>query len=193
MTETINLHIDSQLKRMRERSQTTTPPPVIVDEKKYIVLDIETTGFNPKKDRITEIAAVRIDTDGNKLGVWQQLFHVEHVPIKVQQITNITTEMLVRAPRIEEMAQSFRDFIQESVLIGHNIDKFDIKFLDHYGLTRRHSTIDTLDLARKSLPQSENHKLGTLCEYFSIDHQSAHRALGDAYATIELYKHLTNK
>ena len=90
--------------------------------------------------------------------------------------------------------EEFIEFVQTDVIIGHNVN-FDLGFLQnkckkYLGYSLSNDYIDTLFLARKLVPNSINHKLGTLAKLFNINYDGAHRGLKDVEITYELYNKL---
>lgn len=164
---------------------------VMIDS--YVSIDLETTGLNPKTDRITEIGAVKyID------GVEVQRFHSlvnpgRKLEERIVLLTGITDEELMDAPPIEEVLPQVLEFLEDLPLVGHSI-LFDYSFLKKAAVDRKLSFekkgIDTLKIAKKYLADLEHRNLGFLCEYYKID-LTAHRALEDAAATAKLYQKLT--
>ena len=117
----------------------------------YVVFDIETTGFSPRTDKITEIGAVKV-VDGHIVDSYSQLINPEKaIPQKVQELTGLTNAILSDKPTIEEIIGDFRDFIEGCVLVAHNA-KFDISFIRREFRKAKfnfdYSVLDTLQLAR---------------------------------------------
>ena len=160
----------------------------------YTALDLETTGLNPKKDKIIEIGAVKVregrimDSFQCFVNPWRKLGE------ETRLLTGIDDGMLQDAPGIEEVLEPLIDFIGEDVLVGHRI-LFDYSFVKKAAVNRslvfEKEGIDTLKLARKLLPDLESRKLGDLCNYYGIAHR-AHRALADAEASSGLYQNWQN-
>lgn len=158
----------------------------------YTALDLETTGLNPKKDKIIEIGAVKVrkgmvaDRFQSFVNPWRKLGEEVHL------LTGIDDGMLQDAPGIEEVLEPLINFIGEDVLVGHRI-LFDYSFVKKAAVNGcvafEKEGIDTLKLARKLLPDLESRKLGFLCSYYGIEHR-AHRALDDAEASSNLYQKL---
>ena len=96
----------------------------------FIVFDIETTGFSAAEDRIIEIGAVKI-TDGVIVVPVQHLCQSGgfSIPFEIQQLTHITDDMVLEAPKIEEALPAFLDFVGESALVAHNAG-FDVGFIE---------------------------------------------------------------
>ena len=154
----------------------------------YIALDLETTGLDPKKNKIIEIAAVRVK-DGAVIERYQTLLNPGwRLPEKITELTGITNEELLDAPVIGEKLGEFLEFIQDRVIVGHSI-MFDYSFLKraavNQGLVFEAKAIDTLKIARKYLSDLPSRNLHELCVHYGIGHH-AHRALADAEATHEL-------
>ena len=158
----------------------------------YVCLDLETTGLNPKLDRITEIGAVRV-RNGMQTETFQTFVNPgRKLEERITELTGITDAQLADAPEIEEVLPAFLEFMGEDILVGHSL-LFDYSFLKKAAVNRKltfeKQGIDTLKLARRYLPQLEHRSLPFLCGYYAIPHK-AHRALEDAAATALLYEKL---
>ena len=158
----------------------------------FVCIDLETTGLNPKRDRIIEIGAVKV-RNGKKEAIFQQLIDPkQQLEERVELLTGISSEELEGQPTIQEVLPALKEFLGEDVLLGHRV-LFDYSFLKRAFTNEKISFerkgIDTLKLARQFVTDSESKKLESLCQYYGIKHQ-AHRALGDAFATVELYEKL---
>lgn len=154
----------------------------------YIALDLETTGLDPKKNKIIEIAAVHVK-DGMVIEQYQTLLNPGwRLPEQITELTGIANEELLDAPVIEEKLGEFLGFIQDCVIVGHSV-MFDYSFLKraavNQGLVFEAKAIDTLKIARKYLADLPSRNLHELCVYYGIEHH-AHRALADAEAAHKL-------
>lgn len=158
----------------------------------YVVVDLETTGLNPKTDKIIEIGAIRIENGTVTSSFCQLVNPGVQLSDKVKELTNITDEDLQNVPYIEEVLPAFLEFAGDSVLIGHHVI-FDFSFLKrafvNQGMSFERKGIDTLRIARCFLAQEESKKLPDLCRRLGITHHP-HRALSDVQATWELYQYL---
>ncbi len=160
--------------------------------KDYICVDLETTGLNPKEDKIIEIGAVKV-RNGQVVDTFETFLNPGmQLEERITNLTGITDEMLVGAPDIGTCLPDFLEFAGEDILLGHSV-LFDYSFLKKAAvnckMTFERQGIDTLKIARKFLPDLESRSLGFLCEHYRISH-NAHRALADAHATVELYNKL---
>lgn len=155
----------------------------------YVSIDLETTGLNPKRDKIIEIGAVRV-IEGQLTERFSSLVNPgRKLDGHVVELTGIRDEDLQQAPCLEEIFPELTVFLGDSVLLGHSV-LFDYSFLKKAAVNQKLSfekkAVDTLKIARKVLPQLEHRNLGYLCAYYRIPHQP-HRALADAEATSRLY------
>ncbi|MBC7898503.1 MAG: 3'-5' exoribonuclease [Saprospiraceae bacterium] len=161
----------------------------------FVVFDLETTGSKAPPCRITEIGAYRV-----RNGKVEEEFHTlvnpeMPIPPFIRSLTGISDDMVSGAPKFAEVAAGFMDFIGDSVLVAHNA-RFDMGFLNHeigrvYEDYRvGNPSLCTVQLARKLLPNIENHKLNTVANYFSIELLNHHRATDDARATAHIFVNL---
>ena len=161
----------------------------------FVCLDLETTGLNPKQDRIIEIGMVKVrsgqiaDTFSCLLDPRQELDQ------RIEEITGITSLELKNQPTQNEMLPKILEFLGEDVLLGHRV-LFDYSFLKRAFTNEKISFerkgIDTLWLARKLVQDCESKSLPKLCEHYHIEYR-AHRALSDALATVRLYQILVEQ
>ena len=169
--------------------------PVVVNDKgqdidtTYCVLDLETTGFSPKTEKITEIGIMKIK-NGEVIEEFCEFVNPEKpIPQRVVEVTHITDDMVKDAPTIEVMFPKVLEFIKGSVLVAHNAS-FDMGFLKYVakelGYEFDFTYVDTLPLARKLFPELTKHKLGKIAEHLKIKVEVAHRALDDVDTTVKV-------
>ena len=153
------------------------------------VLDLETTGFNPKNSEIVEIFVLKAK-DNKIIDEYYSLFKPKQ-RIKNSDIHGITDDKVENSPTIEEETDKIIKFLGNTILVGHNLDNFDLKFLNyHLKQKLNNETLDTLKISRKVLGNKvENHKLDTLAKYFGVN-PPTHHARDDVMATFEIYKKL---
>ncbi len=160
---------------------------------RYTALDLETTGLDPKTDRILEIGAVFVE-NGREAGSFSRLVNPRReITEKVTELTGITGQMVENCPDISQILPEFLELCGDSPILGHNI-LFDFRFLKraalNCGLTFERSGIDTLALCRKFMPAGEKKNLQAACRHFQVETERAHRALDDARAAHRLYQKL---
>lgn len=158
----------------------------------YVVFDIETTGLNPKYEKIIELGAARVQ-NGEVTDTFSTFVNPgKSLPERIVELTGIYDTDVINAPYIEEVLDSFIDFVAEDILLGHNLI-FDYSFVKKAAVNQKknfdRNGIDTLKIARRFLTDLESRRLSSLCAYYNI-YLEAHRALNDALATHELYQRL---
>ncbi|MDY0176187.1 MAG: exonuclease domain-containing protein [Lentisphaeria bacterium] len=168
--------------------------PPLVDIPDYTVIDIETTGLSPGKDRITEVAAQKVRNHQLVDSLETLVFPGCSIPRAVSQLTGIRAAMLKDAPLWHEVAEKIANFIDKEILVGHNIKDFDSSFLTD-GFSRVMKTppkvelVDTLEMSRDLIPSLDNHKLSTVCKAFGIE-STYHRAMVDVDSTRQVFENL---
>lgn len=157
----------------------------------YIAVDIETTGLSPRKDKIIEIAAVKV-IGGEIINEYHEILNPQiAIPEKIQKLTGITEDMIKEKPLVGEIIEEFIEFCGTLPILGHNI-LFDYSFIKraalNAGLEFEKEGIDTLFICRKLMPPDKKKQLSSACEYFDIKRKSAHRASEDARDVSLLYQ-----
>ena len=161
----------------------------------FVVFDFETTGAKTPPCRVTEVGAYRV-VNGAIVGEFHTLVNPGMpIPLFISMLTGITDDMVKNAPKFEEVAADLLEFIGDAVLVAHNAG-FDLRFLDHevgrvYEDYRvANPSLCTVQLARKLLPDVDNHKLKTLAAHFNVELVNHHRANADALATAKVFINL---
>lgn len=163
-----------------------------------IVLDTETTGFDPATgDRVVEIGCVELL---NRIPTGQT-FHAylnpeRDMPPQAEAVHGLSSEFLADKPVFAAVVDQFLEFIGDAKLVAHNAG-FDFSFLcaelKRAGRVElgRDRVIDTLTLARRKHPGGGN-KLDDLCARYGIDNsrRTKHGALLDAELLAEVYAEL---
>ena len=150
----------------------------------YVVFDLETTGVSCNSDEVVEISAIKV-IGGEVVDEFTTLVNPGRpIPYHASEVNGITDDMVKNSPFFEEALFNFLEFVGDSVLVGHNIHTFDMKFLYRdaerfWGETIGNDYIDTLQVARIYLPQLSHYKLVDLAKYYGISTAGAHRALND--------------
>ncbi|RBI65942.1 DNA polymerase III subunit epsilon [Vreelandella sulfidaeris] len=162
-----------------------------MSETALIFVDIETTGTRATRDRITEIAALKV-INGELVDRWSSLIYPEcKVPAQITQLTGIRDEMLSDAPRFVHIAESLREWLGDGQLVAHNA-RFDYSFLRNEfkraGQDFRASLICTLRLSRRIAPQERQHNLKALLNRYGIAPIRHHRAGDDVDALWSLWQ-----
>lgn len=167
------------------------------DISNFIVLDVETTGLHARNDNIIEISAVKF-IDGEATEYMSTLINPrKEIPVEATLINNITNEMVKDSPIISNVVDSFSSFIKGYNIVGYNLE-FDLNFLFVNNLdlfSEKRKFYDLLPICRKHISKDYiyNYKLNTVCEYYNIFRDDAHRSTSDALATGLLFVNIANE
>lgn len=167
-----------------------------IKQQTFVCVDCESTGLDPKNDRIIEVAAVRFTLD-QTLDSFESLVDPQ-VPIPQSSIAvhHITEQMVQGMPTIDKVLGPLFELIGDYPLIGHGI-KYDIDILAAHAERcqiacniKQNQFFDTLRLARL-YGESPSNSLQTLRQHFNIAEEGAHRAMSDVIVNIQVFKRLS--
>ncbi len=161
----------------------------------FVCVDCESTGLDPKQDRIIEIAVATFSWD-RILQERETLIDPEcPIPETSQEIHKISQEMIEGKPKIAEVLPELLKLIEGHILVGHGIG-FDISLIAEEAkrnqiptTIEKQSYFDTLRMARL-YGESPVNSLQQLRHHFNIEPQGAHRAMSDVIVNIEVFKQL---
>ena len=156
----------------------------------FVVFDLETTGFSPKKNKIIEIGAVKVQngaiTERFSTFVNPQI----PIPFDIEELTGIRDDMVIDAPLIGEILPEFMEFCKGCVMVAHNAE-FDMSFIqkncEDLHLACDFTVADTVAMARFLLPQLNRYKLDTVAKAVGVSLENHHRAVDDAACTAEIF------
>ena len=166
----------------------------------FTVFDVETTGMSPVRDRIIQIGAVRIDTDGTVSRFNSFVNPHRQIPQSLVCVHHITDEIVSCAPDFVRVGRDFLAFADKSTLVAHNA-RFDLGFLQE-SLARtglplwKGRTLDTLRLLKPTHPGLPSYKLQSLRAIFQLesgDQMQAHRADCDVEWTLQILEIALNE
>lgn len=178
-----------------------------LDPLTFVVIDAETTGFDPGKDRILSLAAVPVRAGRLEVAAMRSwLVYQPRAPltdaVRVHGI--LPSETLTGRPEKEVLAELL-PMITGAVLVGHHVG-FDVQMLNaalhrHFGVRVRNPRLDTAKLAmqvlepfrRTGYPGQRAPSLDELCTHCEISPLERHTAEGDAFTTAELLMVLCSK
>jgi len=173
----------------------------VLERPDCVVLDTETTGFDPDDDEVIEVAAIRLrggEYSGKPKDCFQAILR-NTVPVgRSEAVHGISdAELAANGQDPAEVFAALRDFIGSQPIAGHNVG-FDRRMLEAHSarvgpalaLTIR---FDTLHFARRLVRDAPNHKLSTLVEHLNIPFVPTHRALDDVLATAALARVLARE
>lgn len=158
-----------------------------LEQVRFVSVDVETTGLDPARDEIVEIAAVCVE-NGAIVHEWDTLVCIDRtIPFEARRVHGISNEMLVGKPRIAEALGGLLALATDGVLVEHSFRAFDVSFLEAaHGRPLEHPYVNTCTLSRKLFPFIPKHSLAECCKRHGIANDNAHRALSDARATAHL-------
>jgi DNA polymerase III subunit epsilon len=156
----------------------------------FAVIDVETTGFYPNRDRILEIAIVRLSPSGSVLDEYATLINPDR-DIGATSCHGVSARDVINAPRFAEVGGDILERLEGAVLVGHNVS-FDKSFLlSEYSrigcVLPDMPTLCTLELSSRFVPYLRSHRLANCCAHFGIPFGTSHEALSDARATAQLF------
>ncbi len=166
-------------------------------QEEFICFDIETTGLNPNKEKITEIGAVRL-RHGEIVESFQTFVDPGiPIPPKITELTGITNDMVAGAPGEKEALRAFYDFCgEDAVLVAHNAE-FDTSFLriaaQRQQMEFPYTYIDSLPMCRSMLKDIKNCKLDTVAKYLKLEPFRHHRANDDAAVLAKIFAELLRR
>jgi DNA polymerase III subunit epsilon len=164
-----------------------------IPDAEFVVCDVETTGLSPERNRLTEVALVRV-VDGKIVESFESLINPrQFVPREITALTGITNAMVLNAPDAAEVLPQVKRFIGEAVFVAHNV-RFDRSFVD--ATLHRVSAeplaspnLCTARLARRLLPNLARKSLGSIGAHLGIHNPRKHRAANDAAVTAQVLIH----
>lgn len=156
----------------------------------FSVVDVETTGLSASRNRIIEIAIVKIEN----LKITDKLHYLinpqTYIPPFITSLTGIDNDDVLGAPVFSEVVDEIISFTSNTILTAHNFP-FDSSFLNAEFIRSGQEFINdhsccTLKIARNIYPTLKSKSLSSVAEYLNLKNTNAHRALGDAEITAKV-------
>ena len=171
----------------------------------FVVVDLETTGMDPKKDRVVSVGAFRI-VDGKILlgDVFDELVNPgRSIPVESIHVHAIVPDMIRSARMAWEVMEDFLGFLGDDILVAHHA-RFDLFFInrvmrEQYGFPLQNLVVDTVLMCRQVVIEPDPYgqrrgakrcSLDALTERYGIDLPERHTAIGDAMATAIIFQRL---
>jgi len=177
------------------------PPNIFkqpLDKLDIAVFDLETTGLSPTKDHILQIALVHINNGAlsGRECEWKinPGNHID-IPEEILALTGLDEKELRTSPHLAEIFPLFGEAVGNSVVAGHNVKRFDLRFIRsaerRFSMNGNKYYIDTCLLSRRLNPNQTNHKLETCARAYGLefDSDSLHDALADTRLCARLLLH----
>lgn len=158
-------------------------------------VDLETTGSNFERDRITEVAIISLI--GSEINRFETLLDPQtYIPSGITALTGINQSMVQGKPTFEEMATTLKEELENKIFIAHNA-RFDYGFLKaafkRVGIDFRPKVICTVKLSRLLFPNQKRHNLDTIIQTHGFKCSSRHRAMGDAEILLQFWQLCTTQ
>ena len=152
------------------------------NDENYVIVDVETTGLNSDKDRIIEIAAIKMLD--NELIIFQNLIKIEDkLKNEIIELTGIKDETLASEGKsISIVLDDFLDFVGDSIIVG--FINAELKKSGHKIL--KNKAICLLQETKRQQKLLRDYKLSTVLKKYNIPTEGLHRAYVDAKAEFEL-------
>ncbi|MCU0343639.1 MAG: exonuclease domain-containing protein [Ignavibacterium sp.] len=166
------------------------PLDIPLEKAAFTVVDVETTGLSANKNRIIEIALVKIQ----KLKITDKLHYLinpqTYIPPFITSLTGIDNDDVIGAPVFSEIIDEVISFTDNTILTAHNFP-FDSSFLtSEFMISGREFINDysccTLKIARNIYPSLQSKSLSSVAHSLNLRNSNAHRALGDAEITAKI-------
>ena len=160
----------------------------------YSIIDVETTGGS--KNKITDISIYTTDCKTVVKEFHSLVNPGIPIPYFITRLTGISNEMVEGAPYFHELAKQILDATRDAVFVAHNVN-FDFNVIKNefkelgYSFSRK--KLCTVKLSRKIIPGHKSYSLGKICADLEIPIHGRHRAMGDAFATLQLFNLLYAK
>ena len=165
-------------------------------ERPLACVDLETTGTNPRRNRIIEIGVVLLDPDGSR-SEWQTLVDPGvSIPPFIESFTGIGNAEVEGAPAFGDIADELLELLGDRVLVAHNA-RFDYGFLrnefQRIGVKFHRQPLCTVKLSRTLYPAGGRHNLDAVIRRCGLPHVERHRAMGDTLAVESFIRHAYEK
>ena len=161
-------------------------------ENPLVVFDIESTGTSPRKDRIIELAAIKVNVDGSEESKCWLLNPTIHIPEETTAIHGIADEDVKDCPTFAERAAEIFDFFRDCDLSGYNSDRFDVLCIEEEfarcGYNFASSQRKHVDVQRIYHRKEPRDLTAAVRFYCDRDHAGAHGAEADTRATLDVLK-----
>ena len=161
-------------------------------EKPLVVFDIESTGTSPRKDRIVELAAVKVMPDGTEISKCWLMTPTVHSPEETTAIHGISDDDVKDCPTFADRAAEIFEFFRDADLSGYNADRFDIPCLEEeFARTGRNfgsSSRKHVDVQRIFHKKEPRDLTAAVRYYCNRPHEGAHGAESDTAATLDVLK-----
>ncbi|MFL2095550.1 exonuclease domain-containing protein [Marinilactibacillus psychrotolerans] len=184
------VELDKKSANVRENKGSS----IIDFPQNFTIIDIETTGLDPRYDEIIEVSAIKISND-QVVERFSSLIKSEYsIDSFITELTGITNDMVKKAPEGKEVLTKFLEFVNDDVVVGYNVH-FDVNFLydnilevldQHFSNT----IVDVMRIAKKVIKDTKNYKLQTVAAYYNVSSETMHRGEADCLTCFKCFLNL---
>lgn len=162
---------------------------------RVVAFDLETTGLDPKEDRVVEFAFIVLDDELEELDRWCELVDPGRpIPRDASQVHGITDDDVAEAPRFTTLAPLVQAMIDDTILMAYN-HEFDREFLDAElvraggpGIADQTPAIDPMVHFKRHHPDTSNRLAHAVQHYLDETLEDAHRAIHDTAAMVDVFR-----
>ncbi len=172
---------------------TTNQKDLKIKDATYVVFDVETTGLSAERDRLIEIAAIKIK-NGQEVDTFESYINPERkISQLITDITSISNDDVKNAPKEKDVMRDFYNWLDDDdILVAHNA-RFDLGFIgksfERLGIMKElhYGSIDTLFISRAVNKEAKRHGLSNLAKMYKVKLIQHHRAIYDTKTTAEIF------
>jgi len=178
------------------------PPETPIEQVRFVVLDSETTGLNPRKDRIVTMGAIAVLNHEILIeDSFEALLKVQYNSSAVT-VHGVTRDESLAGRDEPEALNQFLRYLGDGIIVGHHIghdvDTFNAGYERHFGFQMENASLDTMELALHlerdgafaGRDAIQDFSLDALCAIFNIIPHDRHTAAGDAFITALVFQRL---
>ena len=154
--------------------------------RRFLAVDLETTGLDPRRDRIIEVGLIRFTPVGVEASYSSLVNPSVSLSYEIEQLTQIRTADLQDAPHFDSLRLDVEAFIGDAAIVGQHVD-FDLAFLAQAGIRPPGPVFDTFEIATVLDPQNRDYSLKALAQRYGIAMPVHHRALADAETARQVF------
>lgn len=162
-------------------------------QKPLVIFDLETTGKNTNTDRIVQIGAIKIQTDGSVEEKMVLINPMMPIPKEASDIHGITDDDVANAPEFRRVARSFHAWLSGADIGGFNSDNYDVPLLiqefSRAGIVYDVTGVSFIDVLKIERAVNSHRLEETYKRYTGKTLDAAHNALADAKATLSVLQH----
>jgi len=190
------------ISRYRGLFENTWRDQESIDQARFVAVDCETTGLNPRSDRIVTIGAVAVVENEIVLGDSFEALLKVSVNTGAVTVHGVTRDESRSGVEERDALEGLLDYLKDGVIVGHHIShdiaSLNAAYEQHWGLTLLNRSVDTMTLtlhlesagAFAGHPPIQDFTLDALCDMFSIAPHGRHTASGDAFLTAQIFLRL---